>query len=78
MSDPTVPLLPILLGAAAIALYLAAVIFAIVQISKSSELNSTERSIWIIGVVLAPVWGAIAWYALGPHPFGLRVSRNLP
>lgn len=65
-----------LIGVAAMALSLAAIDFAITQIAKSSELDSTERSIWVVAVVLAPVWGALIWFALGPHPFGLRLDRR--
>ena len=76
MNEPTVPLLPILIGVGAVALYVAAIVFAIRQVMKSAELNSTERSIWMVAVLLAPFAGALVWYALGPHPFGLRAGRD--
>ena len=57
------------------ALYLAALAYAITQIARMSGLNPTEKAIWIVAILAFPLGGAIIWFILGPHPFGIRVGK---
>ncbi|TFB54718.1 hypothetical protein E3T34_14995 [Cryobacterium sp. TMT1-62] len=36
-----------------------------------------EKVLWMIAVVFAPLLGALVWYLAGPHPFGLRLTRQV-
>lgn len=56
---------------------LAVIVYAIVQIGRSSDLTGAEKVVWVIGVLCAPLIGALVWYFAGPHPFGLRLTRQL-
>jgi hypothetical protein len=62
------------LAATALLLYLGAISYAIVQISKTRSLNHTEKWVWAIAVVAFPVVATLLWFLAGPHPFGLRIS----
>jgi len=64
------------ISAAVAAFYVAALVFAIVQIHRTADLVHAERTIWTVAVLLAPFVGAIVWYLAGPHPFGLRWGRE--
>ena len=64
----------LLFAVAVVFLYLIAVVIAVVQIAQSRALRAGERALWIIAVVLVPVIVIIAWYALGPRPFGIRIK----
>lgn len=70
--------LTVLLMAAAGILYVAAIVFAIVQISRTSALNPIEKLIWIVAVICVPLIGSVIWLAAGPHPFGLRFGPSEP
>jgi len=58
------------------AAYLGAIVYALMQIARAPELADVEKVVWVIGVIAAPFLGALVWYFLGPHPFGLRLSRD--
>jgi hypothetical protein len=68
--------LAIVLGAAVGACALAAIVYAIVQITREQDLSDLEKLVWIVAVVCAPVVGSLVWYFAGPHPFGLRLNRQ--
>ncbi|TFC30269.1 hypothetical protein E3O53_10105 [Cryobacterium sp. TMT2-18-3] len=36
-----------------------------------------EKVLWMIAVVFAPLLGALVLYLAGPHPFGLRLTRQV-
>jgi hypothetical protein len=38
---------------------------AIVQIRRAEHLCSTVRTNWLLAVLLAPLFGATAWFAVG-------------
>jgi hypothetical protein len=46
-------------------LILIADIYAIIQIAQSSA-EPLKKALWIVGVILFPVVGLIAWYLAGP------------
>jgi hypothetical protein len=66
-------LLAIVVGAG----YLAAIVWVVSRILRTEELNELERWVWVIAVVCFPLVGSIVWFAAGPHPFGIRISRDL-
>ena len=50
-------------GTEVFAIYLAAIIFAVLRIYRRTDLNESEKLVWIVA---------------GPHPFGFRITRDLP
>lgn len=53
-----------------LAVVLAAVVLwviALVSIARSDRSTGTERAVWILIVIVAPVVGAILWFAIGPR-----------
>jgi Phospholipase_D-nuclease N-terminal len=61
---------------AAVALYVGAIVYALIQINKSEELSGLERPVWMLVVIFAPLIGALVWYIAGPHPFGVHLTRR--
>jgi uncharacterized membrane protein YdcZ (DUF606 family) len=57
--------------------YLALIVWVVSRIFRTEELNELERWIWTIAVVCFPLVGSIVWFAAGPHPFGIRITRDL-
>ena len=45
--------------------YVALVVMALVQVVRDRTLAGLARDLWIAAVVLAPVLGALAWFAIG-------------
>ena len=56
--------------------YVAVVIFAIVQVLRSKALSDLERWVWVFAVVFFPLVATLVWFIAGPHPFGVRLSRD--
>lgn len=52
-------------GAVALAAVLVLVVTALVQIGRAVYLRDTVRTNWVLAVIFAPVFGAIAWFAIG-------------
>jgi hypothetical protein len=44
------------------------IVAALVQISQAVHLRESARTRWVLSVVFAPVFGAIAWFAVGNRP----------
>jgi hypothetical protein len=44
------------------------IVAALVQISHAVHLREPARTRWVLSVVFAPVFGAIAWFAVGNRP----------
>ncbi|TFC32071.1 hypothetical protein E3O53_07380 [Cryobacterium sp. TMT2-18-3] len=38
---------------------------ALIQISRAIHLRQAARASWVLAVVCAPVFGAVAWFAVG-------------
>ena len=53
-----------LLGLAALGA-IALVVAALVQVAQAVHLSEPARSRWVLAVVFAPVFGALAWFAVG-------------
>ncbi len=66
--------LAVAVASVTVAVYLAAIAYAIVQIVRTRDLSDIEKGVWMITVVFAPLFGALVWYWAGPHPFGLRLT----
>ncbi|MBF4624565.1 PLDc N-terminal domain-containing protein [Clavibacter sp. VKM Ac-2872] len=45
--------------------YVALVVTALVQVVRDRTLAGLSRDLWIAALVLVPVLGALAWYAVG-------------
>ncbi|KDP89867.1 MULTISPECIES: PLDc N-terminal domain-containing protein [Clavibacter] len=45
--------------------YVALVVTALVQVVRDRALTGLARDLWIIGIVLFPMIGAIAWFGIG-------------
>jgi len=58
------------------AVWMAAIVFALATVARERSLSTTERRIWIGAVLVAPLPAALVWFALGPHPFGVRLGRD--
>lgn len=56
-----------------LALYLAAIAYAIVQVVRTRDLSTVGKGIWIAAVLTVPVAAMLAWYFLGPRPLALRM-----
>ncbi|WP_168197081.1 PLDc N-terminal domain-containing protein [Agromyces laixinhei] len=56
--------------------YLAVIVWVVSRIFRTEELNELERWVWAIAVICFPLVGSIVWFAAGPHPFGIRISRD--
>ena len=41
------------------------VVAALVQVAQAVHLSEPARSRWVLAVVFAPVFGALAWFAVG-------------
>ncbi|QTX03536.1 PLDc N-terminal domain-containing protein [Agromyces archimandritae] len=67
----------IVVAVSAVALWLGALAFALTQIAKHEDLNSIEKTVWVVAVLMFPLGGSVVWYAAGPHPFGLRIQAGL-
>jgi hypothetical protein len=52
--------------------YLALVVTALVQVIRDRRLDGLARDLWIVGIVLLPTLGAIAWFGLGHRTSELR------
>jgi len=68
--------LAILLAAVVALGYVAAIAYAIVQVVRTRVLSEIEKVVWIAAILFAPLLGSVVWYAAGPHPFGLRLTRS--
>ena len=44
------------------------IVAALVQIAQAVHLREPARARWVLSVVFAPVFGAIAWFAVGNRP----------
>jgi hypothetical protein len=45
--------------------YVALIVTALVQVVRDRALAGLARDLWILAIVLAPVVGTLAWYAVG-------------
>ena len=55
----------IAVGAGALALVIVLVVAALLQIGRAVHLRQSVRTNWVLAVTLAPIFGAIAWFAVG-------------
>lgn len=69
--DPFTVILAVVAGG-----YVAAVIFASMQVLRSKALSDLERRVWVIAGVFFPLVATLVWFIAGPHPFGVRLTRD--
>jgi hypothetical protein len=55
----------VLAGFAALVALVAFVVIAIVQILRQPLIHPLFRLVWVVAVIAFPVFGSIAWFALG-------------
>ena len=67
----------VVLASVVAVVYVAAIAYAMMQIARTNNLSGLEKAVWIAGVVFAPLLGALVWFFAGPHPFGLRLTRQV-
>ncbi|TFC95957.1 MULTISPECIES: PLDc N-terminal domain-containing protein [Cryobacterium] len=53
------------LGGLAVLGSIAVVVVALVQITRAFHLREAARASWALAVICAPVFGAVAWFAVG-------------
>lgn len=58
------------------ALYAAATIYALIQISRTESLNHIERWVWALAVIIFPLVASLVWFIAGPLPFGLKIETS--
>ena len=46
-------------------IYAALVITAVVQVLRSTAIAQTSKIAWIVGIVIFPLIGSVAWFLLG-------------
>ncbi|GAB3045524.1 hypothetical protein GCM10027052_30120 [Parafrigoribacterium mesophilum] len=63
--DVTAVVVLSVLGFAAAAVIVGLVIVALLQIAKTDTLDNTGRAVWILIVIIAPVFGAAIWFWIG-------------
>lgn len=65
-------------GASALgALYVAAILYALMQISRAESLSRVERWVWARAVIFFPLLGFLVWFIAGPHPLASRLKPPL-
>ncbi|MBN9151112.1 MAG: PLDc N-terminal domain-containing protein [Cryobacterium sp.] len=57
-------------------IYVAAIVYAFVQISRTLTLNRVERWVWVLSVLFFPLVAALVWFIAGPHPVGPRLGNH--
>ncbi|WAB80634.1 PLDc N-terminal domain-containing protein [Microcella daejeonensis] len=61
---------------------IAFIVVAVLQVVRSTDISLTARTAWVIGIVVAPLIGAMAWYLLGDRTpqiereLGIRGPRS--
>ncbi|WP_166870428.1 MULTISPECIES: PLDc N-terminal domain-containing protein [unclassified Salinibacterium] len=70
-------LLTLVIAAPIGAAYLAALVYAIVQVIRTPQLSDAAKLVWGVAIVLQPFLAALVWYFAGPRPFGIRLVRDL-
>jgi hypothetical protein len=53
------------LGGLAVLGSIAVIVAALVQITRAFHLHEAVRASWALAVICAPVFGAVAWFAVG-------------
>lgn len=55
----------ITVAAVSFAVILALVVAALVQVAQAPGLEPVVRAVWVLIILVAPVLGAVAWFAIG-------------
>ncbi|MFU8946595.1 PLDc N-terminal domain-containing protein [Mycetocola zhadangensis] len=58
------------------ACYLAALVYAVMQIVRSPQLESTGRLLWVAALICLPLVATVAWFLAGPRPFDAALSLS--
>ena len=63
--ESTISWIGLTTGIIAVAVIFVIIIAALVQIARAVHLKESVRTNWVLAVIFAPVFGAIAWFAIG-------------
>lgn len=55
--------------------YVAAIAYGMMQIARTHDLSGVKKAVWTLGVVFAPLLGALVWFFAGPP---VRPSTDAP
>lgn len=55
----------VILAAVCGAIVVAFIVVAVLQVVRSTDISLTAKTAWIIGIIVGPLIGAMAWYLLG-------------
>ena len=58
------------------AVILVLVIVALVQVARQPKLDPIVRTLWVLIIVVAPILGAIVWFAIGQRTATLQFSTG--
>lgn len=58
------------------AVILVLVIVALVQVARQPKIDPIVRALWILIIVVAPIVGAIVWFAIGQRTTTLQFSAS--
>lgn len=64
----------IAVAAVSCAVILALVVTALVQVARAPRLEPVVRAVWVLIILVAPVLGAVAWFAIGQKSAALLHS----
>ncbi len=65
-----------MVAAVAGAVILVLVIVALVQVARLPKVDPIVRALWILIIVVAPIVGAIVWFAIGQKTTTLQFSAR--
>jgi len=66
----------LMVAAVAGAVILVLVILALVQVARQPKVDPIVRALWILIIVVAPIVGAIVWFAISQKTATLQFSAN--
>lgn len=61
--NPVLPAAYDIVWSAVVVIYFIAILALCLHVARTTSLSSSNRVLWILVIVAAPVVGAIAWYA---------------
>ncbi|AWB86191.1 PLDc N-terminal domain-containing protein [Mycetocola zhujimingii] len=62
------PLLPVwfdIVWTLVLAVVVVSLVLALVQIARRRDLDAVARAAWVLVVIIAPIIGPVAWFAIG-------------
>ncbi|MDH6236868.1 PLDc N-terminal domain-containing protein [Cryobacterium sp. CG_9.6] len=63
--NPLLPAASDLVWSGVVVIGVVLLVITIVQISRAATLSTTARALWVLGILIAPVIGVLAWFVIG-------------